>query len=317
MVANVMALRLLLSTVIQTTISSTTAEPEASPPRSCAAPSVVTKQDLFAPAGVDPYAVHEISNATECCSLCSANASGCGAFYAKVSTKARGSTIADGGDKSCKLFSPAAAGRLTKGSCKQFPHGTPHTCTSAVYVTPGPTPPPTLPPTYAPRPGVVELSVNATSSWTISPYLASMSLVYQWAPDEMYNTSQNGSITKWAKRNHLNIARYPAGQSSLWNWEAPSGWMGISSFNPKAPAPAPAEDWMSMTEYLDFCHEIGSQPLIGVNYMCGNNHKQCDIPANESIAHAVKQVQFTVAHGFPGAFYYIGNEGEFTVTLVI
>ena len=81
---------------------------------------------------------------------------------------------------------------------------------------PGPGPPPPPP---APRPDVVELAVAGTAAWTISPYLASMSLVYQWAPDYLYNTSINGSITKWAKRNRLNIARYPAGQnlgSSIW-----------------------------------------------------------------------------------------------------
>ena len=56
-------------------------------------------------------------------------------------------------------------------------------------------------------------------------YLASMSLVYEWAPDYLYNTSINGSITKWAKKHRLNIARYPAGQDSAWNWEHPSGYL--------------------------------------------------------------------------------------------
>jgi hypothetical protein len=154
----------------------------------------------------------------------------------------------------------------------------------------------------------VELTANGTAAWTISPYLASMSLVYEWAPDYLYNTSLNGSITAWARRNRINIARYPAGQDSAWNWENPSGYMGISAYDPAAPPQAPAREWMSLAEYLELCREIGSQPLIGVNYFCSNKHYSYCGTLNESIAHAVKQVKFVVAHGFPGAFYYIGNE---------
>ena len=133
-----------------------------------------------------------------------------------------------------------------------------------------------------------------------------MSLVYEWAPDYLYNTSINGSITKWAKQHRLNIARYPAGQDSAWNWEHPSGYMGISAYDPSAPPQAPADDWMSLAEYLVMCREIGSKPLVGVNYYCSKKHLSYCGTVNQSIAHAVKQVKFVVAHGFPGAFYYIG-----------
>ena len=89
---------------------------------------------------------------------------------------------------------------------------------------PAPTPlPPPPSPLLTPPSDFMTDQLNGTASWTISPYLASMSLVYQWAPDYLYNTSINGSITKWAKQHRLNIARYPAGQNSLWNWEKPSG----------------------------------------------------------------------------------------------
>jgi hypothetical protein len=135
-----------------------------------------------------------------------------------------------------------------------------------------------------------------------------MSLVYSWAKDYYYDPKQNGSVTSWAKQNRLNIARYPAGEASFWNWEAPSGYMGVSSLDPAAPPPAPAADWMSMEEYLDMCREVGSRPLIGVNYLCGNHAAKFCGTVNESIARAVRQVEFTVKNGFPGAFYYIGNE---------
>ena len=67
--------------------------------------------------------------------------------------------------------------------------------------------------------------------WRISPYLASMSLVYSWAPDQVYGGS-NSTMSDWSKENGLATARYPAGQASYWNWEDPSGLMGESTLDP-------------------------------------------------------------------------------------
>ena len=63
--------------------------------------------------------------------------------------------------------------------------------------------------------------------------------------------------------------------------------------------------FVASRRYLQMCEEIGSQPLIGVNYFCSSKHESYCGTKNQSIAHAVKQVEFVVAHGFPGAFYYI------------
>ena len=38
--------------------------------------------------------------------------------------------------------------------------------------------------------------VNGAGAFTISPYLASMSTVYSWAKDELYDLTVNGSITR-------------------------------------------------------------------------------------------------------------------------
>jgi hypothetical protein len=130
-----------------------------------------------------------------------------------------------------------------------------------------------------------------------------MSLVYSWAPDAIY---KNGTIAEWAKRNKLATARYPAGEASYYNWENPSGTMGNSTLDPKwTGPPRPKEDWMSLSEYLALCKTAGMRPLVGVNYNCGGENW---VSKNESIARAVRQVAFVKAAGFPGAFYYIGNE---------
>jgi hypothetical protein len=292
------------------------AAPPPPPPRSCAA-AERNGVSLF---GVPPpYAIIHCTNISVCCATCQANGTGCGAYFAKVRPGPdRMAALPTGSNlDECHLYTPAAAARLHKGDCPRH-SGPKHECGSQVWVSPVPTPPgpppfpPPPPPAPPPRPDVVELRVNGTTAWTISPYLASMSLVYSWAPDYLYNTTINGSITRWAKRHRINIARYPAGQDSLWDWEKPSGYMGISAYDPARPGKedwngvqAPPQNWMSLGEYLELCREIGSQPLIGVNYFCSSNHLPYCGTLNQSIAHAVKQVQFVVDHGFKGAFYYI------------
>jgi hypothetical protein len=85
--------------------------------------------------------------------------------------------------------------------------------------------------------------------------------------------------------------------------------MGVSSLNrnwSKAQQ-APPENWMSLKEYLDICRTAELRPLIGVNYNC-HNYQKCNVPRNESIARAVRQVEYVVQAGFSGAFWYIGNE---------
>eukprot|EP00040_Diaphanoeca_grandis_P031659 m.189837 g.189837 ORF g.189837 m.189837 type:complete len:476 (-) comp32388_c2_seq2:159-1586(-) len=146
-------------------------------------------------------------------------------------------------------------------------------------------------------------SMDVDGGATISPYLASMSLVYSWAPDAVY---ANGSIIAWANRTGLKTARYPAGTASYWNWENPTGQMGNSSLNPDwHGTPSPAEDWMSLEKYLNLCQAAHLTPLIGVNYNCKN---QFWVNESESIARAQRQVQFVLNKGFAGALWYIGNE---------
>lgn len=154
--------------------------------------------------------------------------------------------------------------------------------------------------------GALTFVIGAPSGNTVSPYLASMSIVYCWARDAMYS---NGTMAAWARRNGLHTARYPAGTASYWNWENPSGIMGHSTLDPawKGP-PAPADQWMSLDEYLDLIDNVGRdvmKPLIGVNY---NSHTHYYLSRNASIARAAAQVAHVVARGHTGAFWYVGNE---------
>ena len=158
--------------------------------------------------------------------------------------------------------------------------------------------------------GVVTALINGVALWTISPYLASMSLVYSWAPDVVYGNSsyRNDTMVKWARAHRLSTARYPAGEASYFNWEDPSGAMGKSTLDPNFHQQdrVPAYEWMSLDEYLDLCAKAGLKPLIGVNYNC---HGKSWAPLDESVARAVRQVEHVVKkRGFAGAMWYIGNE---------
>ena len=134
----------------------------------------------------------------ECCDACATNAS-CGAWFAKLSGAP--DEIPTG---SCHLYSASAASQLHSGSCPH-PDGSTTVCFSENYVAPSPSPPgppspppapPSPPPAPSPRPEVVALNIATTRSWRISPWLASMSLVYVWAPDAAY---ENGTMARWSR----------------------------------------------------------------------------------------------------------------------
>ena len=97
--------------------------------------------------------------------------------------------------------------------------------------------------------------------------------------------------------------------ASYWNWEDPSGAMGKSTLDPtfNDSERQPSWMWMSLTQYLDLCASASLRPLVGVNYNC-HKHEEW-VPLNESIARAVRQIEFVaLQRGFKGAMYYIGNE---------
>ncbi len=130
--------------------------------------------------------------------------------------------------------------------------------------------------------------------WTISKYLIGMHAVYSTEPDVVY---KGDSLARWAKKVGVGVFRYPGGTIlHHWNWEKPSGlWQWDGN--------APEENWMSLDEYLHFCKVSGATPLVGVNY----NHYYPD-SVDYSAASAARLVKYVKDKGFPGAFYYIGNE---------
>jgi hypothetical protein len=150
--------------------------------------------------GATAYSTFKTSSVSSCCAACSKNVTNCGGWYYH--------------DDSCKLFSLVDKADYKMGNCTKW--NPPKNCTSGFPGPPTPTPGPFTP---------VVVHIDAKDEmWQISPYLATMSLVYSWAPDAIY---KNGSMANWAKQNKLATARYPAGEASYYNWENPSGLMGM------------------------------------------------------------------------------------------
>lgn len=153
----------------------------------------------------------------------------------------------------------------------------------------------------------MSVQIDATQPRSISPYLASLSLVYVWAADAMYGVNEsigsNDTWSEWACTNNVGTMRYPGGTASYHNWEDPSGLMGETTHDPSFDEHHERVDgsqWMSLAEYLDLCDRIpGVVPLIGINY---NDHGERYTNESASIAKAERLVQYVVSRGYTGVF---------------
>ena len=151
----------------------------------------------------------------------------------------------------------------------------------------------------------LSVTINSDiSQWTISPYLVGLHQVYFNVPDAKF---VDGEISAWAKRVGVSTSRYPGGSVvKTWDWENPSGFFGN---DPYAPDYDPSKnvdesEWMSLDEYLDFVEESGIMPMFGVNSLSGTLYDR----EADSIARAVRMVQYVKDRGHGGALWYIGNE---------
>lgn len=149
------------------------------------------------------------------------------------------------------------------------------------------------------------VSVRTTNPrWTISPYLVGIHQVYSFTPDSNY---ADGSIAAWAKRAGVSASRFPGGTVvKFWDWEDPTGVLNGDAWDPNWDTAdnAPASDWMSLDEYLAFLRASGVAPIFGVNALSGQTHGR----EADSIARAVRMVQYVKERGYGGALWYVGNE---------
>jgi hypothetical protein len=144
--------------------------------------------------------------------------------------------------------------------------------------------------------------------WTISPYLVGLHQVYFNVPDAEF---ADGRISGWAKRSGISTSRYPGGSVvKTWDWEHPSGFFGNDYYAPDYDPSLNKDEskWMSLDEYLDFVDASGIMPMFGVNSLSGTLYDR----EADSIARAVKMVQYVKDRGYGGALWYIGNEEAYS-----
>ena len=143
----------------------------------------------------------------------------------------------------------------------------------------------------------------ARTTGSISPYLVGAHTVYYNDKDEAYS---DGRFATWCKEAGVSTMRYPGGSVvKYWDWENPTGVARGDPWQPSWDGVVVAStNWMSLDEYLDFCDISEIKPLVGVNYRSGKLYGR----TQDSIDRAARCVQYVVDHGYPGAFYYIGNE---------
>ncbi|TLX76478.1 hypothetical protein E9993_06200 [Labilibacter sediminis] len=142
--------------------------------------------------------------------------------------------------------------------------------------------------------------------WKISDYLVGMHSVYCNDGDSLYERS---NFTNWMRIADVGTMRYPGGGVvKYWDWENPTGVMQGDPFNPDwdNSKNTVSKDWTSLDEYLEMVKISGITPLLGVNITSGYRYGKVD----ESIARAVRMVEYVKSKGFGGAFWYLGNEGK-------
>ena len=104
---------------------------------------------------------------------------------------------------------------------------------------------------------IVHVEIAKDSKWIISPYLATIHMLYTNGADGVYN---NGTMATWVKENKVRAGRYPGGTTAAyWDWENPCGKMSCWSLDPEfvESQRAPESEWMSLEEYMDFVDETG------------------------------------------------------------
>ncbi len=145
--------------------------------------------------------------------------------------------------------------------------------------------------------------LTKSNKWTTSKYLTGLHFVYTNESDNAYD---NKKVALWAKHAGINTARFPGGGVVKgWDWKHPLGRNKTDPWNPKDNHTVePESNWMSLDEYLSFAKISGITPLVGVNYTSGILYHR----EKESVKRAADMIRYVKSRGFPGAYYYIGNE---------
>ena len=153
----------------------------------------------------------------------------------------------------------------------------------------------------------VASAVNITirtnvEKWTISEDLVGLHTRYDVETDAAYD---DDGVASWAGDAGVVTMRYPGGSTTkTYNWQAPSGDITVDPWDPSYTGPADPNGWMSLNEYLHFVDVSGIKPLIGINHLSGTLYNR----TQDSIDRAAACVQYVKDYGYPGAYYYIGNE---------
>lgn len=140
----------------------------------------------------------------------------------------------------------------------------------------------------------------------LSEYLVGMHSVYAYEPDRVLAAA---NFDQWMKEAGISTMRYPGGTIvKYWDWEHPTGVMEGDPWDPtwnptKNRKPA---KWRSLDEYLATVEASRITPMFGVNITSGYQYDRVD----ESVARAVRMVQYVKKKGHGGAFWYLGNEGR-------
>ncbi|MDN5216892.1 hypothetical protein QQ020_32780 [Fulvivirgaceae bacterium BMA12] len=139
----------------------------------------------------------------------------------------------------------------------------------------------------------------------ISKYLTGSHFVYAVESDKLYEDER---IIQWMKDSKVGTIRYPGGTVVMaYHWDALNGIpFKTDSWDPEYEEKnKPAEDFMDVDEYIDFCRKTGTEPMLGINILSGKKYDR----EEEAMEEARRLILHCKKNNYGVKFWYIGNEG--------
>ncbi len=145
----------------------------------------------------------------------------------------------------------------------------------------------------------------------VSPLLTGCNMSYYYDRDDIW---ADGEIARRLKEVSCGVLRFPGGEeTSFYHWEAPGCpiYRDAWDTDPKscycADPGAYIANCMDTAKFVNWCRQIGAEPLVGVNIESGARFNRIQ----DSLEEAVRWVAHCRERGYAVNYWYMDNESFF------
>lgn len=144
---------------------------------------------------------------------------------------------------------------------------------------------------------------------TVSPFLTGVNTGIHTDYDDLRSSFP---IAEQLAGLSTRLMRFPGGNElDTYHWEQPGievwkdGWETNSQSSYYAgPSQTNHTEYLDVDEYLEFCEQVGSEPILGVNMESGRRYNRIQ----DSIDEAVRLMLHCQSNGYDVVYWYIDNE---------